>query len=172
MAKRVAVCLGLIVGMVGGPAVALAQCPMGWAHGFEAPGLDEPVHALAVFDGGYRVYIVNEIHNCTPRAVQAWLTTLEHRPPKVLFLFTTTIDADSLFGDYCGPFGSRCKVVNFTNQGLAQAFAIRAGNRPRGGPGRQADHGLRPLGPALPQQLPGRAASDRRPRDAGGVKRT
>ena len=81
---------------------------------------------LTTFDGGYRVYIVNEVHSCTPRAVQAWLTTLEHRPPKVLFLFTTTTDAESLFGEYCGPFGSRCKVVNFTNQGLAQAFATRA----------------------------------------------
>lgn len=80
---------------------------------------------LTTLDGGYRVYIVNEIHNCTPRAVQAWLTTLERRPPRVLFLFTTTSDSDSLFGEYCGPFGSRCKIVNFTNQGLAKAFAAR-----------------------------------------------
>ena len=43
----------------------------------------------------------------------------------MLFLFTTTSDSGSLFGEYCGPFGSRCKIVNFTNQGLAKAFAAR-----------------------------------------------
>ena len=80
---------------------------------------------LTTLDGGFRVYIVNEVHNCTARAVQAWLTTLERRPRRVLFLFTTTTDSESLFADYSGPFGSRCKVISFTNQALSGEFAKR-----------------------------------------------
>jgi len=80
---------------------------------------------LTTFDGRFRVYLVNECQNCTPRAVQALLTTLEHRPPKVLFIFTTTTESDSLFGEYCGPFHRRCKCRDFTNQGQAELQAKR-----------------------------------------------
>jgi hypothetical protein len=41
-------------------------------------------------------------------------------------IFTTTEDSADLFGQYDGPFRSRCKTVAFTNQGLAPAFATRA----------------------------------------------
>ena len=75
----------------------------------------------------WRVVIVNESHAMTARAVQAWLTLLERLPKHALIIFTTTENlTEDLFGNFSGPFGSRCKVFNFTNQGLAQLFAKRA----------------------------------------------
>ena len=75
----------------------------------------------------WRVVIVNEAHAMTNRAVQAWLTLLERLPKHSLVIFTTTEPLqEDLFGQFSGPFGSRCKVFTFTNQGLAQAFALRA----------------------------------------------
>ena len=76
--------------------------------------------------GGMRVWIVNEAQAMTARAVQAWLTVLDKLPKKVLIVFTTTDDSPDIFGQYDGPFRSRCKSVNFTNQGLAPLFAARA----------------------------------------------
>lgn len=76
--------------------------------------------------GGYRVWIVNESQAMTPKAVQAWLTVLDRLPPRVLVIFTTTEDSADLFGQYDGPFRSRCKTVAFTNQGLAPMFAVLA----------------------------------------------
>lgn len=76
--------------------------------------------------GGYRARIVNEAQAMTGRAVQAWLTVLDKLPPRVLVIFTTTEDSADLFGQFDGPFRSRCKTVAFTNQGLALAFARRA----------------------------------------------
>jgi len=77
--------------------------------------------------GKWKVVIVNEAHAMTARAVQAWLTLLERLPRHRLVIFTTTepLEAD-LFGNFSGPFGRRCKVFAFTNQGLAQLFAARA----------------------------------------------
>ena len=75
----------------------------------------------------WRAVIVNEAHAMSRRAVQAWLTLLERLPKHTLIIFTTTepLQAD-LFGNFSGPFGSRCKVFTFTNQGLAQSMAQRA----------------------------------------------
>ena len=81
----------------------------------------------AALGGGFRVWIVNESQAMTARAVQAWLTVLDKLPRHTLVIFTTTADSADLFGEYDGPFRSRCKTVAFTNQGLAQAFARRAG---------------------------------------------
>jgi len=80
----------------------------------------------ATLSGGFRVWIVNEAQATTKRAVQAWLTVLDRLPPRVLVIFTTTADSADLFGEYEGPFRSRCKTIAFTNQGLADAFAERA----------------------------------------------
>ena len=77
-------------------------------------------------DGGFKVWIVNEAQAMTPKAVQAWLTVLDKLPPRVIVIFTTTADSEDLFGEYDGPFRSRCKTVAFTNQGLSDAFAERA----------------------------------------------
>ena len=76
--------------------------------------------------GRYRAWIVNEAQAMTGRAVQAWLTVLDKLPPRVLVIFTTTEDSADLFGQFDGPFRSRCKSIAFTNQGLAPAFAKRA----------------------------------------------
>jgi DNA polymerase-3 subunit gamma/tau len=77
-------------------------------------------------DGSFRVFIVNEAQAMTPKAVQAWLTVLDRLPRRTLVLFTTTEDSADLFGQYDGPFRSRCKTIAFTNQGLAPLFAARA----------------------------------------------
>ncbi len=74
----------------------------------------------------WRAWIVNEAQAMTSRAVQAWLTVLDKLPPRVLVIFTTTEDSADLFGQFDGPFRSRCKTVAFTNQGLAPLFAQRA----------------------------------------------
>ena len=75
----------------------------------------------------WRVVIINEAHAMTARAVQAWLTLLERLPKHTLVIFTTTENlTEDLFGSFSGPFGSRCKVFSFTNQGLAQLMAQRA----------------------------------------------
>ena len=75
----------------------------------------------------WRVVIVNEAHSMTSRSVQAWLTLLERLPRHTLIIFTTTeLLSEDLFGQFSGPFGSRCKVFSFTNQNLCQAFARRA----------------------------------------------
>ncbi len=75
----------------------------------------------------WRVVIVNEAHAMTNRAVQAWLTLLERLPKHSLVVFTTTEPLqENLFGQFSAPFGSRCKVLTFTNQGLAQLMAERA----------------------------------------------
>ncbi len=76
--------------------------------------------------GGFRAWIVNEAQAMTAKAVQAWLTVLDKLPRNVLIIFTTTEDSADLFGQYDGPFRSRCKSIPFTNQGLAPAFAKRA----------------------------------------------
>ena len=60
------------------------------------------------------------------KAVQAWLTLLDPLPHRRLVVFTTTEKVkDGLFGPFGGPLLSRCKVFEFTNQGLAPLFAAR-----------------------------------------------
>lgn len=77
--------------------------------------------------GGWKVYIINEAHNMSNHAVQYWLTILEDLPPKRLIIFTTTEDIKAdLFGNFSSPFARRCKVYQFTTQGLARSFAVKA----------------------------------------------
>lgn len=82
---------------------------------------------LSSMFGGWKVVIVNESHAMSTKAVQAWLTLLERLPKYRLVIFTTTEPLqEDLFGNFSGPFASRCKVLSFTNQGLAQDMANRA----------------------------------------------
>jgi len=77
--------------------------------------------------GAWKVYIINEAHNMTRQAVQAWLTLLERLPEHRLVIFTTTeLIQKDLFGNFSSPFARRCKVFTFTNQSLAQDMARRA----------------------------------------------
>ena len=82
---------------------------------------------LTTPNGKWRVVIVNECHAMSKQAVQAWLTLLERLPKHALVIFTTTetIQTD-LFGNFSEPFARRCKVYQFSNQGLCQAMAERA----------------------------------------------
>lgn len=76
---------------------------------------------------GWRVWIVNEAHAMTTRAVQAWLTLLERLPAKRLIVFTTTQTAKAdLFGDFSDPLMSRCLVFSLSSYGLKEAFAAHA----------------------------------------------
>jgi len=76
---------------------------------------------------GWRVWIINECHAVTSRAVQALLTLLEGLPARRLFIFTTTETPEAdLFGPFTRQMLGRFKVFSFTNQGLAQVFAKRA----------------------------------------------
>jgi DNA polymerase III delta prime subunit len=74
---------------------------------------------------GWRVVIVDEAHNMTPRAIQAWLTLLERIPARRLIVFTSTRLGDDLFGDseFFKPFSGRVKTFKLTNQGLCEPFA-------------------------------------------------
>jgi len=89
--------------------------------------LDDRTQAAGLFADSWQVFIVNEAHEMQRRAVNAWLTLLERLPERWLVIFTTTQPADKdLFGDFTEPLLSRCVVFEFTNQGLAKAFAARA----------------------------------------------
>jgi len=109
------------------------------AHDFDITELDgDKCNVEAVRDlernfsissmfGGWKVVIINEAHAMSTKAIQAWLTLLERLPKKRLVIFTTTEPLqEDLFGSFSGPFASRCKVLSFTNQGLAQDMAQRA----------------------------------------------
>ncbi len=88
-------------------------------------GLETTLNLIA--PDSWRAVIINEAHAMSNKAVQAWLTLLERLPKHTLVIFTTTeLLSEDLFGNFSGPFGSRCKVFSFTNQNLAQAFAARA----------------------------------------------
>ena len=76
-----------------------------------------------LFRDQWRVFIVNESHSMTVRAVQAWLTLLERLPDKWIIIFTTTEDSSGLFGGFSTPFLDRCLCFRLTNQGLCERFA-------------------------------------------------
>lgn len=89
--------------------------------------LDDRTQAAGLFADTWQVFVVDEAHEMQRRAVNAWLTLLERLPERWLVIFTTTQPADAdLFGDFTDPLLSRCKVFEFTNQGLAKLFAARA----------------------------------------------
>jgi DNA polymerase III delta prime subunit len=89
--------------------------------------IERRLHLSAQGPSGWKAVVVNECHAMTSRAVQAWLTLLERLPAKRLILFTTTKDSCSLFGDYAGPFSSRCFCFTLSAApDMAKAFAARA----------------------------------------------
>lgn len=88
--------------------------------------IERHINLCSMF-GKWKVWIVNEAHAMNKQAIQAWLTLLERLPANRLILFTTTETLQQdLFGSFSGPFARRCKVFNFTNQGLAQNMATHA----------------------------------------------
>jgi len=76
-----------------------------------------------LFADRWRVWVVNEAHGMTAKAVQAWLTLLERLPARWLVIFTTTEDSTDLFGNFHHPFMDRVLDFRLTNQGLCDVFA-------------------------------------------------
>lgn len=77
--------------------------------------------------GNAKVWIVNECHAMSAGAVQEWLSILDDLPANRFVFFTTTEKPQAdLFGKFVDPFLDRCKVIEFTNQGLAHPIAEMA----------------------------------------------
>lgn len=89
----------------------------------EVRRIDREMRLAPLARSPWRVYIVNEAQAMTDRAVQAWLTTLEKLPPRRIVIFTTTSDSADLFGEFDGPFRSRCTTIQFSTHGLCKPAA-------------------------------------------------
>ena len=84
---------------------------------------------LTAWGKGGRVWIINEAHGLKRSVIRQFLGILERLPAHCCIIFTTTRDGqESLFEDEIDahPLLSRCLSVRLTNQGLADAFAVRA----------------------------------------------
>lgn len=78
---------------------------------------------------GGRAVIVNEMHGASRATIERLLDALESIPQHAVWVFTTTrVGEEGLFEDQqdAGPLLSRCVKVTTTNQGFAEAFAVRA----------------------------------------------
>ena len=78
---------------------------------------------------GGRAVIVNEAHGLGRVMIERLLDALESIPEHAVWIFTTTkAGEEGLFEDQqdAGPLLSRCVKVTTTNQGFAEAFAVRA----------------------------------------------
>ena len=85
--------------------------------------LSEQAYLTNLYADQWRVWIVNESHCMTTKAVQAWLTVLERWPKHWLVIFTTTEESTDLYGGFSQPFTDRCLCFRLTNQGLCKTFA-------------------------------------------------
>lgn len=85
--------------------------------------LSETINLYGWGGTGWRVYIIDEAHGMTDRAVQAWLTLLERLPARRLIIFTTTEPLSDIFGKFSHPFKRRVKYIKLSNQGLCESFA-------------------------------------------------
>jgi len=85
--------------------------------------------SLSAWGKGGRAYIINEAHGLRKDAIRQLLVMLERLPSHVLFVFTTTNDAqEGLFEDNedAGPLLSRCIRLELARRDLAKAFASKA----------------------------------------------
>ena len=81
------------------------------------------------FGKGGKAYLVNEAHGLARNTIRQLLVMLERLPPHVVWLFTTTNEAEeNLFGEQedAHPLLSRCIVLQLARRDLAKAFAARA----------------------------------------------
>ncbi len=85
--------------------------------------LDDRARLTGLFADQWQVWIVNECHAMTAKAVQAWLTLLERWPRHWLVIFSTTEERTDLYGGFSQPFTDRCLCFRLTNQGLCKTFA-------------------------------------------------
>lgn len=82
-----------------------------------------------------RAYIINEAHGLKPSVIRRLLTLLEPIPKHMVFVFTTTVEAQAdMFEERidASPLLSRCAEIQLSRQGLAKAFAKRAQEIARG----------------------------------------
>lgn len=84
------------------------------------------LYAFGVKPG--RAYIVNEAHGLRKDVVRRLLVLLERLPNTATFIFTTTVEGQSLFEDNedAHPLMSRCNSISLSRRGLSEPFAARA----------------------------------------------
>jgi len=88
--------------------------------------IDRTMHLYGWGDKAGRAFIVNEAHGLRKPIIRRLLGMLERIPSHVLWVFTTTKEAMTLFEDDqldASPLLSRCAQVALTNQGLSKVFA-------------------------------------------------
>jgi len=76
-----------------------------------------------------RAYIVNEAHGLKPAVIRRLLVVLERLPAHVLWVFTTTVEAQGAIFEQridAAPLLSRCTIVPLARRNLAKPFARRA----------------------------------------------
>jgi DNA polymerase-3 subunit gamma/tau len=76
-----------------------------------------------------RAYIINEAHGLRRDTIRRLLVVLEHLPPHVVFVFTTTCDGQAMLFDGqedTAPLLSRCMRIDLARRGLSEPFAVRA----------------------------------------------
>lgn len=88
--------------------------------------IERTAHLMTWGDKRYRVWIIEEAHQMTPRAVDYFLHLLEPLPKHCVIIFTSTrkIDED-LFGADAGPFGRRADSIMLTNQRVSGPYTAR-----------------------------------------------
>jgi replication-associated recombination protein RarA len=101
------------------------------ARDLTAERMREIVDTLGLYGWGKggRAVIVNESHGLGRMMIERLLDALESIPAHAVWIFTTTKDGEEgLFEDQqdAGPLLSRCVKIKTTNQGFAEAFAVRA----------------------------------------------
>ncbi len=89
----------------------------------------ERVMAIRGFGGKTgRAYIVNEAHGLSKAAIRQLLVMFDRLPPHVVWIFTTTCEAQqNMFEEIedGGPLLSRCTRLELARRDLAKAFAER-----------------------------------------------
>jgi replication-associated recombination protein RarA len=99
------------------------------ADSLSMAALDEIDRTMHMFGWGAksgRAFIVNESHGLRKPIIRRLLGMLERIPSHVVWVFTTTKEAMTLFEDDqldASPLLSRCVQVTLTNQGLSKVFA-------------------------------------------------
>jgi DNA polymerase-3 subunit gamma/tau len=75
-----------------------------------------------------RAYIVNEAHGLSKAAIRQLLVLFDRLPPHVVWIFTTTCEAQQTMFEEVedgGPLLSRCTRLELARRDLAKAFAER-----------------------------------------------
>ena len=97
------------------------------ADSLDVAALDKIDRDISMYGWGKggRAIIVNEAHGLRAQTVRRLLGLLERIPKHVIWIFTTTTEAMTLFEDKgdASPLLSRCHEIRLTNQGLCKPFA-------------------------------------------------